>query len=297
MESQVLRRIKNIIAVATVVLVLFAIAVPENVSGIESREELIYGNVVQGLDYCDAGLAQDIFHQQTLSMSDNEALGISFPVTTVQGPGGKTSQVISPVISQTSNDAVTATSTGLYEAASDTCPGINFGAAPVGVGMFAAPIPVTRAQFSTNALMYPEMVVQGNLPDATGPDISLPPAQAGVAYNTIMNLAGKEENMDAVGFDARDEGLPVVLSGRTIDTDSTPDQINQTGIVERLWRNTHQGNVMDYVFEGEVARPRWIMPVKNPLLLLGCGCGTDSIKESLMMTRPGRYLTRSFWSI
>jgi hypothetical protein len=141
------------------------------------------------------------------------------------------------------------------------------------------------------------MEVQGNLPNATGPDISLPPAQAGVAYNTVSQLAAREEAVEATGFDARDENLPVILSSKTIDGDSTPDQINQTSIVERLWRNTHQGNILNYAFEGSVAQPIWIMPVKNPFLLIGCGGGLDSIKESLLMTRPGKYLYRSFWSL
>jgi hypothetical protein len=37
--------------------------------------------------------------------------------------------------------------------------------------------------------------------------------------------------------------------------------------------------------------------VKNPYILIGCGGGLDSIKESLLMTRPGKYLYRSFWSL
>jgi hypothetical protein len=284
-------------AVTAAVAILFAIAVPGHVSGSEARQEFLSGNVIYGLDFCDAGLTQDVFHSQTLAVTNDDSLGISFPVTTVAGPRGENSQIVSPSISQTSSNVVTATSTGLYEAASDTCPDINFGAAPVGVGQFAAPIPVQRAKFSSNALLYPEMVVQGNLPNSTGPDISLPPTQAGVAYDTIEQLAAREEEMGATGFDARAEGMPVILSSRTIDGDSTPDQINQTSIVERLWRNTHQGNVMNYAYEGSVAWPTWIMPVKNPYLLIGCGGGLDSIKASLLMTRPGKYLYRSFWSL
>ncbi len=284
-------------AVAAVVVILFAIVVPGHVSGIEARYEYLSGNVIAGLDFCDAGLTQDVFHSQTLAVTNENTLGIAFPTEAVTGPGGQTSQIVSPSISQTSSNVVTATSTGLYEAASDTCPDINYGAAPVGVGQFAAPIPVERAKFSTNSLLYPEMVVQGNLPNTTGPDISLPPAEAGVAYATVAQLAARQEDEGATGFDARDEGMPVILSSRTIDGDSLPDQINKTSIVERLWRNTHQGNIMDYVFEGSVARPTWIMPVKNPYLLIGCGGGLDSIKESLLMTRPGKYLYRSFWSL
>jgi hypothetical protein len=297
MLSRVLRGIKNIMAVTAVAAILFAIAVPGNVSGIEARQELLAGNIVYGQDFCDAGLSQTLFHSQTLAVTNDNSLGISFPVTTVPGPGDQASQIVSPSISQTCDNVVTATSTGFYDAASDTCPDINLGAAPIGVGQFAAPIPVTRAKFSSNALMYPEMVVQGNMPGSPATDISLPPAEAGITFDRVAQLATREEDKGATGFDARDAGMPVILSSRTIDGDAGPDQINQTSIVERLWRNTHQGNVMDYVFEGSVARPTWIMPVKNPYILIGCGGGLDSIKASLRLTRPGTFLYRSFWSL
>jgi hypothetical protein len=284
-------------AVMAIATIMFAIIVPGHVSGIESRYEYISGNVIAGNDYCDAGLFQQLFHSQTLATSDDSSLGISFPVETVQGPDGQAVQVVSPSISQTTDTVVTATSTGFYDAASDTCPDINLGAAPVGKGQFAAPIPVQRARFSSNSLMYPEMVVQGNIPGSDATDISLPPVESGVAYDTVARLAAVEEASDATGFDARDAGLPVILSSRTIDGDAPPEQIDKTSIVDRLWRNTHQGNVMDYVFEGSVARPTWFLPYKNPYLLIGCGSGLDSIKESLRMTRPGTYLYRSFWSL
>lgn len=91
--------------------------------------------------------------------------------------------------------------------------------------------------------------------------------------------------------------MPVILSGHTVDFVSTPDEINNTTIVDRLWRNSHQANSLNYLYEGEAARPTWIAPVKNPFELIDCGVSTDAIKHSLELTRPGKYLTRAYWTL
>lgn len=261
----------------------------------ESRLEFWSGNVVFGQDFVNNGMSQDLFHQQTLAATDTEALSISLPADT----GGGTT--FSPSISQTSSGTTVATSTGFFEANYLGTPGLNFGAAPVGVGQSGVSSPVSTAKFSSKAVFYPEMVVQGNLLNESQraklnvTRMSLPPGKANGASGTLQKLAAMEAKNDAEGFDARDANLPVILSGMTIDSDAEPDQINNTSILERLWRNTHQGAILDYAYEGDTAWPTWIAPVKNIYALIDCGDQTETIDKALQMTQSGRCLTTAFW--
>jgi hypothetical protein len=127
--------------------------------------------------------------------------------------------------------------------------------------------------------------------------ITLPPSIAYNAYDKVRGLTYLEQNRGAQGFSAKEEGLPVILSSATVDFVADPAQINNTSIVDRLWRNSHQANALNYLYEGEAARPVWIAPVTNPLELIDCGVASDAIKHSLEMTRPGKYLTRAYWTL
>lgn len=288
---------KGYIAVPLVALLLFAMLVPPLASATEYRPELRYGNIVAGVDFVDSSMSQDLFHSQTLAATDEEAMAISF----APGPGGKGP---APSIAQASTGTVAATSTGFFQSNFQFCPVTNLGAVPVGVGQFGKPYPVTAARFAGKSLLFPEMVVRGNLLAEGDFDkmvtsgVTLPPQQStGNAHDSIWGLHYLEANRSATSFSARDKGLPVILSGHTIDFVATPALINNTSIVERLWRNSHQANSLNYLYEGEAAYPVWIAPVKNPLELIDCGVGAEAIKSGLELTRPGKYLTRSFWTL
>ncbi len=274
-------------------MILLAVLATLPASGTEARPEVIYGNTVFGLDFINSGMSQELLHRNTLATTDQEALAISFPV----GPG------IAPAIAQTSSGTVTAASLGFFASNFQFCPAVNIGAPAVGVGQFAAPYPVTTAKFSGHSLMFPEMTVEGNLlgngnlSQMVDTGITLPPSQANNAYAGVRGLSYLEKNQSAQGFEAREKGLPVILSGHTVDFEATPDQINNTSIVDRLWRNTHQANALNYLYEGEAARPVWIAPAKNPYELIDCGIASDAIKSALEMTRPGKFLTRAYWSL
>lgn len=290
------RYFRGYIIVPLAILLLCAAVIPYSASCTESRPEFYYGNIVAGVDFINSGMSQELFHQETLATADQGALAISFPA----GPGGAS---IAPAIAQTSSSTVAATSTGLFNSNFQFCPGINLGAAPVGVGKFGVPSPVTRARFSGNSLMFPEMTVEGNLL-ANGnytrmqdSGITLPPPMASNAYDKVRSLSYLEKNRGVQGFSAQESGLPVILSGRTVDFESTPAEINNTSIVDRLWRNSHQANALNNFYEGEAARPTWIAPVTNPYELIDCGVMSDAIKSGLEMTRPGKYLTPAFWNI
>jgi hypothetical protein len=296
MSGTVVRGIGRFLALQAVIILLLAVLMTLPASGIEVRPEVIYGNTVYGLDFIDSGMSQVLLHRDTLATTDQEALAISFQ----DGPGAAS---VAPAIAQTSSGTVIAASLGFFASNFQFCPSVNLGAPAVGVGQFMAPYPVTTAKFSGHSLMFPEMTVEGNLlangnvskMGDTG--ITLPPSQAYNAYDKVRGLTYLEKNRSAEGFSAREKGLPVILSSATVDLVSTPGQINNTSIVDRLWRNTHQANSLNYLYEGEAAMPVWIAPANNPYELIDCGIASEAIKSSLEMTRPGKFLTRAYWSL
>ena len=297
------RYFKRLLAIQVAVMLICVTMISVPAAGTESKAEFWCGNVIIGADSIDAGISQDLFHQQTLSTTSDQSIAISFLDDSSDSAGTAGAESVSPSISQTSSDTAVATSTGFFESNYMFNPGINFGAAPVGVGQFGAANPVTTARFSASSLFYPEMVMQGNLRNHSKTNVTesypvtLPPGKAGGATSLIQRLANEQDNKSAIGFDARDENMPVILSEDTIDYDALPDQINNTSIVDRLWRNTHQGSVLNYAFEGDAASPLWIAPMKNPNLLIDCGDPYDTIKNALVLTMPGKTLTRAFWSL
>lgn len=297
------RYFKRLLAIQVAVMLICITLISGLVVGTESKPEFWCGDVVIGADIIDAGMSQNLLHQQTLATTSDKSLAISFTADSPKSADLVEAGSISPSISQTSSDTAVATSTGLFEANYMFNPGINYGAAPIGVGQFGVANPVTTARFSASSLFYPEMTVQGNLRKDTDQNstdsfpVTLPPAQAVGASNLIQRLANEEDNKSAIGFDARAENMPVILSEDTIDFNALPDQINNTSIVERLWRNTHQGSILNYAFEGDAASPTWIAPMKNPILLIDCGDPYDTIKNALVLTMPGKSLTRAFWSL
>lgn len=296
MSGTVVRDIGRLLALLAVITILSAILATLPASGTEARPEAIYGNTVFGVDFIDSGMSQDLFHSETLATADQEALAISFP----SGSGARN---IAPAIAQTSSATVTAASLGFFNSNFQFCPAVNVGAPPVGVGQFAVPSPVTTAKFSGHSLMFPEMTVEGNLlargnvTKMADTAITLPPSQANNAYDGIRGLSYLEKNQSVEGFSASKKGLPVILSSDTVNFVSTPDEINNTSIVDRLWRNTHQANTLNKLYEGEAARPVWIAPAKNPYELIDCGIASNAIKSGLELTRPGKFLTRAYWSI
>lgn len=285
---------KRLLSIQVAALILCFIVVSMPGTGTEGRPEFWCGNVIIGEDFIDNGMTQDLFHQQTLATASDSALAISLPSSQAG---------FSPAISQTDTDTAVATSTGFMEANYMFSPGFNFGAAPVGIGQLGAPSPVTPAKFSARSVFYPEMVNRGNLlnnsqlREYNTTRMTLPPAQAGGASNLIWRMANEQSNQSAIGLDARDKNMTVMLSEKTIDPNALPEQINNTSTVERLWRNTHQGSVLDSAYEGDAAYPTWIAPFKNPILLIDCGDPFDTIHTALELTMPGRYLTTAFWNL
>ena len=75
------------------------------------------------------------------------------------------------------------------------------------------------------------------------------------------------------------------------------DQINNTSLIERMWRNTHQGNILDFAYEGSTASPGWIAPVKNPYSLIKGGSSIKVLKDALQKTLPGQNLIPTFWNL
>ncbi len=296
MKKRVYGYLRGCLAIQAAFMLLCVVLLPYGTFASESRPEFRCGDTVFGVDAITGGMAQAIFHQQTLATDDEEALAIDFPAMS-----GDT--IASPSIAQISTDMITAASTGFFFSNFQYYPVVNVGAVPVGVGQFGKVSPVEMAPFIGKSVMYPEMVVKGNLlgkgdfPTMINTGFSFPPAQAAVANDTVWKLGKTESEQNAQGLNAIDKGLPVILSGHAFDFVSTPAQISKASTVMRLWRNVKQGSMLNYMYEGDAAFPTWIAPVKNPLQLIDCGEGSAAIKNALEMTRPGKFLQRSFWSL
>ena len=285
------RRPGSSAAVLIVLCILFAAVSLDAGASNERKYELRVGNIVMGTDEISSGMYQELFHRQTLSTTDTETLGISFP-----GPNSDLT------IAQTADQAVLATSTGYFAANMPFYPCLNFGAPPVGLGASVAAYPVTMAKFSGNSLFFPEMVNRGNLlnntqlRDMNQTRVTLPPYTATSAMGELKDLY-KSEGINNSGFNARNSDKPVILSSQTIDFDATPAYINNTSIVERLWRNSHLGAIMDNAYEGDTAYPTWIMPYKNPYALMEMHSPSTIMKFAFQETMPGTRLFRSLWTL
>jgi hypothetical protein len=89
---------------------------------------------------------------------------------------------------------------------------------------------------------------------------------------------------------------PMLLSSQRFNFDSNASEINNYSIVERMWRNSHLAHLMDIAYEGDASRPFWMEPLK-PTEALQRTNHSRVVGYSLNMTRPGEYLTRSFWDL
>lgn len=279
----------------------------------ELKYELVSGGVTYGDDAIITGLKQAIFHQQDATAVDLESLGIAFPGTLCFAPSQGTGIAL-PSIRQTREESASRSSTGFYSANQPYYPYINEGAAPIGVGQFGRPSPVTPAGFQSNSLLYPEMVVEGDLtPNLTYDNkninnsrVTLPPSTAGRAYGETAAALGGTTGM---------ESSPLALSIHRFNLDLNASQISRMSILERMWRNSHLSHLMDIAFEGEVSRPAWISPeetltvpqaprnesdltnVTSPRVSLQRTDHAKVIREALAFTRPGQYIKPEFWDL
>ena len=181
----------------------------------------------------------------------------------------------------------------------------NFGAAPVGVGQFGKPSPVTTAKFAGRALMYPEMINKGILsPDLAYENknvnntmVTLPPALARGPYaevSAIANATVGEKPLNNSTFG--NITPPALLSDQRFNFDSDAQEINNMSIVERMWRNSPLAHLMDIAYEGDASRPVWMAPLK-PTETLQRTNHSSVLGHALNMTRPGGHLTRAFWDL
>ncbi|HTX44505.1 MAG TPA: hypothetical protein VMC61_07210 [Methanocella sp.] len=286
-------------------IALLALA-PNDASGAaaETRYELIADGLTFGDDLIIAGLNQTVFHQQSAAAGDNEALAITFPGSLDFSPSQGV-DIALPAIHQAREDAVSVSSTGFFHANLPFYPCCNFGAAPVGVGQFGKPSPVTDAGFRGNALMYPEMVNQGILtPDLKYENknlnntmVTLPPLLASGPYAEVAAVANSTVGETAANNSSLGNVTPpLLLSEQRFNFDSNASQIDNYNIVERMWRNSHLAHLMDVNYEGEASRPVWMTPLK-PAEALQLTDHFKVLGYALNLTKPGKYLTKAGWDL
>jgi hypothetical protein len=286
-------------------MVLLAL-VPYDASGAaaETRYELIAGEATFGNDVILTGLNQMVFHQMSAAARDSEALSVSFPGALALSPSQGTNIAL-PSIHQARMGTASASYTGFFQVDIPFYPCCNFGAAPVGVGQFGKPSPVTPAVFPGRALMYPEMVNSGILdPNLTYENkninstmVTLPPGLAAGPYGEAAAVASVTVG-ETVANNSSSGNItpPLLLSTHRFNFDSSASSINNFSIIERMWRNSHLAHLMDIAYEGESSRPIWMAPLK-PADTLQLTNHFKVLSHSLNMTRPGEYITRAFWDL
>lgn len=266
----------------------------------ETRYELIEGRVTYGNDLIITGLTNSLLHSQEASSMDEEALGISFPAAL---PFSPSVCMALPSISQETKASASVSSLGYFESSIPFYPCCNFGAAPVGVGQFGRPSPVSPAPFKGRALMYPEMINSGILTpnltyDSTNINntiATLPPALATGPYSEAAAIAN-ETIGETPASNSTIKEPPMLLSTHRFNFDSNASEISNMSIVERMWRNSHLAHLMDIAYEGDASRPVWMEPLK-PTEALQRTSHARVIGYAMNMTRPGEYLTRAFWDL
>jgi hypothetical protein len=270
----------------------------------ETRHELVAGGAAFGNDLIVTGLNEMVFHQQSAAVEDSEALAISFPGALDFSPSQGTNIAL-PSISQAMSETISLSSTGFFRADLPYYPCCNFGAAPVGVGQFGKPSPVTGARFRDRALMYPEMINKGILnPNLTYENknvnntmVTLPPLLASGPYGESAAVANATIGETVVnGSTFGNATPPLLLSSHRFNFDANASQISNFSVVERMWRNSHLYHLMDIAYEGESSRPVWMAPLK-PAETLQLTDHFKVLGHALNMTRPGKYLTKTFWDL
>lgn len=298
--------IKSGLAIALSVCLVLVAWAPGEARGAaaETRYEAIVDGTIFGNDLIITGLGQSVFHRQGLASADNEHLDISFPGALPFLPS-RGICIALPSIHETSAESVDVSSTGFFAADLPYYPCCNFGAAPVGVGQFGRPGPVARARFRGHALMYPEMVNDGILrPNLTYENKNLnstistfPPALAPGPYGEVAAIASITVGETPVNNSTPGNiAPPLLLSTHRFNFDSNASQINNFSIVERMWRNSHLSHLMDIAYEGESSRPVWMAPLK-PAETLQLTDHFKVLGHALNMTKPGKYLTTTFWDL
>lgn len=127
----------------------------------EARYEGKIDGVIFGNDLGSTNSIQTLFHQQTASGIDSEALHIDFPPS-ISTPASKTvagsTNLAYPSISQTVDQSYSASDTGFYQASFLGIPPVNFGASPVTMDAYSAIDSVSRPPTLIWTSMFPEMV-------------------------------------------------------------------------------------------------------------------------------------------
>jgi uncharacterized protein (UPF0276 family) len=121
--------------------------------------------------------------------------------------------------------------------------------------------------------------------DVYNPSITLPPPTAPGALTIV---AGTVQ-----GMTRENVSNPLHLSEPAFNMTSPADQINNTSMLARMWRNAHAEHLMDMAYVGDASYPSWIAPVSPIKLLQRYDLGKIN-RYSLNMTRPGENIIPAF---
>lgn len=329
----ILKAMPVLIAIA----VMLAGTTAMNVSArLEARWALQAGDVTAGEDISIEHPMSVLFHQQTYTASDLENFKLSYPITadglslgpTALSMGGvdndlgigETSNILPfgpvnlafPSIHEDVDQTVSTSSTGFFQAnwayIADTVSG-NLGTEALGTHL-AAGHPFKSSRLMGSEFIWPYMIPiasasggelgldVNSLAPGTIPDVPSLAADLSIIGKNQLNItrgsgttAGAPNNTNETKRDGWGQRKP------RIDPKMTKEQISNSSVMQRVYRNAFIGSTMHKAYEGPTQYPTWIDPYDNGKGAFNQIDMQNILKLALKKTQPGEHISPVFWDL
>lgn len=260
-----------------------------------TRTKWVIGDVIYGNEVLVWKPTQTMFHQQTLAMSDTEAMAISFPAATAAG-GLTAAGVDGLAIAQTSDAAILSTDTGFFKA--NWCfNGFSNNGGFV-VGDMAGLTPVLAGPMIGAGLIWPYMSAPDPAIENTVMSFKPFMNSSDVAGNITMSPSQGINNTPANTSSPTVVGTNNAAAWKTSPPlnykNATQEQIKNVSAMEKLWRNVNAKSTIPQSYNGTLDRPGWIDPKSSVIKM---GNKSKAIPDSLKMTNAGEKLHTLLWDL
>ena len=256
----------------------------------EFRREVRAGDLLFNSDTIILPILRAIFHQETLTTTDQESFALSFQP--VPGTGSAL-----PMMAETSSQTAVGTQTGLFAVTLPFLwlpeyPGQMIGDRP---DWAASTQPIRFAGLPENTmLVFPQMTEITRIDNGPGNNFSY-------VINNDNSIPIYPGNMMLVKNTTDAEGKDVTTLERPqrpyMTLFASPQEVANKTIMERMWRNVHINYNLDRAYVGETASPDLIYPIKDTYTLMPFVPDSVSISAALNMTKPGMHIRRIFWPV
>lgn len=186
--------VRKYVIITVLACLLFALIMPMPAfSRTEERFELITGNTVFGDDFYKSTNIQNLFHQQSLTASDQEQSSLTFPNTLdLSAAGGQGDVGVAlPSIAQNVSQSSAATNTGFFSANYNYRPEVDYGNVPVSTNYISSlqqaiqPAPVSLSLFAPE--QFGAIAIQNKLKGSAPTNQSSNATKSGTPLNKELN--------------------------------------------------------------------------------------------------------------